>query len=117
MLRMVGGASVPSEWVGRVTATYPFAVLTVDGPRVRLVMRWLGRMGSPLELNATTGGIESIYPCGRLARGIGFHLPNGQDFYFFTWRRASPILEHLRSAGFPVTYERGPTRKYWLGRP
>lgn len=80
-------------------------------------MRGLGRMGSPLELDATTDDIERVYPCGRLTRGVGFHHRNGQDFYFFTWKRASGILERLRSAGFPVTDERGSTRKYWLGQP
>lgn len=114
---MVGGASVPSGWVGRVTATYPFAILTVDGPRVRLTMRWLGRMGSPLELDAAADDIEAVYPCGWFSRGIGFHHRNGQDFYFFTRRRASPILDHLRSAGFTVTHQRRSTRKYWLGQP
>lgn len=114
---MVGGASVPSGWVGRVTATYPFAILSVDGRKVRLAMRWLGRMGSPLELDATVDEIEAAYPCGRFSRGVGFHHRNGKDFYFFTWRRASPILEYLRSEGFTVSDERRPTRKYWLGQP
>ncbi len=117
VLRMVGGASVPSGWVGRVTATWPFAILTVDGSRVRLTMRWLGRMGSPKELDAAADEIEAVYPCGRFSRGVGFRHHDGRDFFFFTWRRASGILEHFVTAGFPVSHERRSTRKYWLGQP
>jgi hypothetical protein len=74
-------------------------------------------MGSPIELDAAPDDIETVYPCGRWGRGVGFHLRDGRDFYFFTWRGAARALDYLRSVGFPVTYQRGPLRKYWLGRP
>jgi hypothetical protein len=82
----------------------------VSTRRVRLV-RCCALIASPSELAA-------VYPVrGRLGgRGVGFQLPDGREWYFWTFhgRRA---LETLAQLAYPVSWETRRPRTVWRATP
>ena len=120
MLRLVGGANVPAMKTLRVSATWPLAVLTVDGQRTTLRLRLAGRWFRPTDLDATPGEVKLITPAKppfRLGlKGIDITLNDSTDFYFWTGR-ADEALRYLTSAGFPVGSEVRRATKAWKATP
>lgn len=43
VMRVVGGANVPTAYA-RVNATWPLAVLVLEGSQLSLTLRWPGRL-------------------------------------------------------------------------
>jgi hypothetical protein len=81
---------MPSTWTGRVNATLPFGVLTIDGGRLVLRIRLLRPLATlfgvtPLECSAED--IADVFPGrGALSPGVGFRTKDGRRFYFWTRR-------------------------------
>lgn len=123
-IRLVGAASVPRGYL-RVAASWPLAVLTVEGSRLTLRVRWFGRLAGADELDVMPDQLARAYPIGRKARksgrarrvtGVGFTDLHGHDFYFYTGR-AAQVLGLLRDHGYPVSTLIEKATKVWRGVP
>lgn len=120
MLRVVGGANVPTIGNLRVSATWPLAVLTLDGSSLAVKVRWFARLFRPADLTVGPSSVKLVAPTkpafGLGISGIDIALSDGRNFYFWTGRRDA-ILEGLAAAGFPVSGDEHKARKVWAVEP
>jgi hypothetical protein len=107
----VGGANVPGS-LGRTYATYPMAVLEIDGGHVVLRLRpalLSGFFGSEaLQLAATRDAAAFPVRGRRGAKGIGLKPPEQPIHYFWTGQRHA-ILEALARTGMNTSWRNGGT--------
>ena len=115
-LRVVGGANVPTAYL-RVNATWPLAVLEVQGDRVALRVR-VPFTGAQV-LYAGRADLLTVFPVQNRwpgTRGVGFRTFDGREWYFWTFQGAA-ILDHLQGQGFPVSPAPQRARKVWIATP
>lgn len=111
-MRVVGGANVPTVYA-RVNATWPLAVLVLEGSQLSLTLRWPGRLFGARDLRVTADELIRVYPIqGFMSPGIGLTNRDGHDFYFWTYK-GQQILETLRRSGYPVSYTVEKPSKIW----
>ncbi|MFK0173785.1 hypothetical protein ACIQU5_33905 [Streptomyces sp. NPDC090306] len=108
-MQVTGGANLPVVRFGegRLNATWPFGVLTVEHRRVRLRIRFFGavpRLSGAQPLDGTPEDIVEIFPCrGRLGTsGVGLRTDQGRRYFFWTGA-AARVLDACRREGFTVT--------------
>ena len=114
----VGGMNVPAA-LGRANASVPLAELVLDGSRVTLRPRAIGRFMLG-EFVVARDLIESAFKVhGHLATsGVGFRLVNGTCFYFWTRHEQDAVLAAVASMGMLVEPGSQPVRTEWtLKRP
>jgi hypothetical protein len=116
VMRLVGGASVPTAYA-RVNATWPLAVLVLEGSRLSLRLRWPGRLFGARDLRVTADELVRVYPIqGFMSPGVGFTNREGHDFYFWTYK-GQQVLETLRRSGYPISYTLEKPSKIWRATP
>ena len=106
--RLVGGASMPSRWMGRVTWTFPFAVIEINRATVwlRYRPRILGRLFGAVDLYASPADVLVSFPLESWGRGVGVRSAEDQEYYFWcSWSRAKWLLEKLDELDFVVSWE------------
>ena len=114
----VGGMNVPAA-LGRANASVPLAELVVEGSRVTLRPRALGRFMLG-EFVVARDLIESAFKVnGHLGTsGVGFRLVNGTCFYFWTKHEQDAVLAAVASVGMQVEPGTQAVRTQWtLSRP
>ena len=98
----MGGGTVPAR-VGKMTGTWPLAVLEIGPSGLSLRMRRLARGSGPKRLEATPAPLRRAFPAhGLMAPGVGFIDHEGRPFYFWT-RRGGHILGLLARLEYRVT--------------
>jgi len=116
VMRLVGGANVPTAYA-RVNATWPLAVLVLEGSRLSLRLRWPGRLFGARDLRVTADELVRVYPIqGFMSPGVGFRNRDGHDFYFWTYK-GQQVLETLRRSGYPISYTLEKPSKIWRATP
>ena len=105
-VRFVGGGTVPARPLGKMTGTWPLAVLEIGSARVSLRMRTVVRGFRAEHLEAMPATLVRVFPArGLTTRGVGFADCEGRTFYFWTYR-GRRILDLLAKRGYSVaTYE------------
>jgi len=120
MLRVVGGANVPAMGNLRVSATWPLAVLTLEGTSLALKVRWFARLFRPAGLTVGPSSVTLVAPTkpafGLGISGLDIALVDGRNFYFWTGQR-DVILQGLAAAGFPISWDEHKARKVWEVEP
>jgi len=100
-IQVRGGANIPAS-VGRLNATWPFALLTVSATELRLRVRPSVLVRSRLVMSKLTH--HNIYPVlGPLFRtsGIGIDVDN-QCWYFWTGK-SHELVDTLGKLGYYTT--------------
>ncbi|WP_405947323.1 hypothetical protein OG588_12380 [Streptomyces prunicolor] len=110
-MQITGGANFPAARFGggRLNATWPFGVLTVDPGRLRLRIRLFGavwQLSGAQPLAGTPEDIVEVFPCrGRLGTpGVGLRTVQGHRYFFWTSATAT-VLDACRREGFTVSTE------------
>ncbi|MFJ3796966.1 hypothetical protein ACIPSJ_11800 [Streptomyces sp. NPDC090088] len=108
-MRFVGGANMPGPSTGRLNATRPFGVLTIESDSLDLRVRFLRPLAklfgvTPLECSAQD--LADVFPCRGVfgTPGVGFRTKDGRRFYFWTGQ-IQAVLEVCRQQGFSVSTE------------
>ncbi len=100
-VEFVGGMNVPSALGGRLNATIPLVVLTIDKGNLRLHPRALAMFSDfevPLEEVAAAFLLRGTF----MTSGIGIELSDGQLAYFWTLGDKDAILTVLRQRGVRI---------------
>jgi hypothetical protein len=115
--RFVGGMNVPTN-LGRVNATWPLAVLTVDDQLVTLRVSMLGRL-SPVRVSVAPSAIKVAYlmRVHVLTPGVGLDLTDGRVLYFWTWANKREVLDALRGRAVPIDPVARALRRSFRGEP
>jgi hypothetical protein len=97
----IGGANIPAHWL-RLNATRPFGVLDIRQHGLELSVR--PRLFGGDDLRVTPALLAEVFPVkARIGgRGIGFRLPDGREWYFWTLH-ADRVLDLLDKQGFTVS--------------
>ena len=100
--RFVGGMNVATKAGGRLNATMPLAVLTVDSTSLTLHPR---SFPIPMftDFRVSLVNIAAAFPLAGspFASGVGIQLSDGQLVYFWTFRQ-DRVLAVLRQRGIPI---------------
>ena len=100
--RFIGGMNVPALPGGRLNATMPFAVLTIDSDALTLHFRPFP-IPTFSDFRVLLSNVATAFRLwgSPLAVGIGIELSDGQVAYFWTWRQEA-VLAALGQRGIPI---------------
>lgn len=116
LLRVRGGANSPTAYL-RVNATWPLAVLELQGDRVSLRLSVPFTGAQPLY--ARPADLLGVFPVQNRwpgTRGVGLRTFDGREWYFWTFQGAE-VLDRLRQQGFPVSSVPQRAGKLWTATP
>lgn len=102
--RWVGGMNIPTAATGRISATFPMAILEITPGRlaVQIRPRWARKLLGVINLEALAGDGTVLFPVRQLAGvGVGIRQP-GQPAWYFRSFDLDAILMAASSAGFDV---------------
>ena len=111
--RVVGGANTPARSGGRLSSTFPLAVLTLENGTLTLRLRphiLMRLFGAPRPLCIVPTDPVTFFPAHERrfgGRAIGLELPVSAPYYFFCRTRdwQQWILDVLRGNGFQAEHE------------
>ncbi|MGY5014539.1 hypothetical protein ACWCY6_41845 [Streptomyces sp. 900105755] len=100
---------MPTTRAGRINATRPFGVLTINDGRLVLrarVLRPFATLFGVTPLECSAQDIADVFPCRGIfgTPGVGFRTEDGRRFYFWTGQ-IQAVLDVCRQQGFSVSTE------------